>query len=113
MPPSADSAIRITVLDDRRSEECQVGCGIDWASPETMALVSQRIKDAFGDRVEIEYLNMFQTETSLDMLQWKEVIQNKNLLSPLLLLNGQLRLSGPFDIRQLVEAIEVETEIGI
>ncbi|MBA7696303.1 hypothetical protein ES703_104948 [subsurface metagenome] len=45
-------------------------------------------------------------------MEWKEVIKNKGLLLPLLLLNGKLRISGQFDIRQLLDTIEVEIEIG-
>ncbi len=48
----------------------------------------------------------------LDALEWKEIIKNKNLSLPLLLVNGQPRVSGEFDIRQLLDAIEVEIEIG-
>ena len=107
------SSVQITVLDDRRTEECQAGCGIDWASPEAIALANQQIKDRFGDRMKMEYLNLSRTEATGDVLHWKEVIQNKNLLLPLLLLNGHLRISGQFDIRQLLDTIEAEIEIGI
>jgi len=32
---------------------------------------------------------------------------------PLLLVNGRLRIAGQFDVRQIVDAIEAEMEIGI
>ena len=53
------------------------------------------------------------TAANPDMLKWKDEIRNKNLLLPLLLVNGHLRISGPFDIRQLMDAIEFETEMRI
>ena len=112
MPHLSKPAIQITVLDDRRPDECQAGCGIDWASPEEVALANQRIKERFGDRVKMEYLNMSGTDANNDMQRWKETIQKRNLLLPLLLLNGNLRISGQFDIRQMLDAIEVEIELG-
>ena len=113
MPPLDKSTIQITVLDDRHTEECGAGCGIDWSLPESLALASQQAKERFGDKVKLEYLNMSRTAANRDMLKWKEEIRNKNLLLPLLILNGHLRISGPFDIRQLMDTIEFETEIGI
>lgn len=113
MPPSAEPTIQITVLDDRRSEECEAGCGMDWSSPESQTLARQRIKDGFGDRVKIEYLNLSGTEARAEMLKWRGVIQTGNLALPLLLLDGHLRIAGPFDLRQLIETIEIEAEMGI
>jgi disulfide oxidoreductase YuzD len=111
MPPLDKPTIQITILDDSHTEECQAGCSIDWSSSESLALARQQVKERFGDRVKIEYLNMSRTATNRDMLQWREEIRNKNFLLPLLLLNGQLRISGPFDFRQLMDTIEVEVEV--
>ncbi len=111
MPLLDKPTIQITVLDDRHIEECGAGCSIDWSSPESLALAHQQVKERFGDRVKIEYLNMSRTAANHDMLQWREEIRNKNFLLPLLLLNGQLRISGPFDFRQLLDSIEVEVEV--
>ncbi|MFC2020171.1 hypothetical protein ACFLU1_00015 [Chloroflexota bacterium] len=103
--------INITILDDSRSEECEAGCGIDWSSPEVLTLASQRIKDGFGDKILLEYLDLAEAAANSDMLGWKGEIENKNLSVPLLLLNGHLRISGLFDIRQLLDTIEVEIEM--
>ena len=93
-------------------EKCDVGCGEDWSSPETLALAEQRIKDRFGDKIQLQYLDLSQTMPNHEALEWNEVIKNKNLSLPLLLINGQPRISGLFDIRQLLDTIEVEIEMG-
>ena len=111
MPSLVKGTMKIIIVDDIRQQECDAGCGIDWSSPETIALASQRIKDRFGDKIQLAYLDLSKAANH-DTLEWNQAIKDKNLSLPLLLLNGQLRLSGQFDIRQLMDAIEAEMEIG-
>jgi disulfide oxidoreductase YuzD len=108
--------IQITIINDSRRQECEAECGIDWSSPEAVALASQRIKERFGDkrdRIELAYLDLSKDVTNPEGLAWNEAVKNRNLSFPLLLINGQLRISGRFDIRQLLDVIEVEIEIGV
>ena len=105
-------AIQITIIGDSLQEKCDAGCGEDWSSPETLALARQRIKDRFGDKIQLQYLDLSKAIANHDALEWNEVIKNKNLSLPLLLINGQPRISGLFDIRQLLDTIEAEIEIG-
>ena len=109
----SENKIQITIINDSSKEECEAGCGTDWSSPEAMALASQRIKDRFGEEIQIKYLDLSEDVSSPDALKWSEVISDKNLSLPLLLINGQIRISGKFDIRQLLEAVEVEIELGV
>jgi hypothetical protein len=44
--------------------------------------------------------------------QWHGEIRSKGLSVPLLLINGRLRVAGQFDIRQIIDAVEAEMEIG-
>jgi len=105
-------AIQITIIGDSSQGECDAGCGEYWSSPEALALAEQRIKDRFGDKIQLQYLDLPKAVPNHDALEWSEVIKNKNLLLPLLIINGQLRISGLFDICQLLDTIEVEIEIG-
>ena len=111
--PLSDNDIKITIIDGSRQEVCEAECGTDWSSPEAVALASQRIKERFGEDIPIEYLELSKDAANQDVQEWNEVIESKNLSLPVLLLNGQLRISGQFDIRQLLDTIEVEKEIGI
>ncbi len=111
MPPLVRHAIQITIVDDSKGEKCNAHCGVDWSSAEAIALASQRIKDRFGGKIQLEYLDLSKPMTTRRALELNRQIRNKNLSLPLLLINGQLRISGQFDIRQLLDAIDAEMEI--
>ena len=112
MPPLIRHTIQITIIDDSRQEKCDASCGADWPSPEIIALANQRIKDRFGDKIQLEYLDLSKATASKDASEWSRTTKDKNLSLPLLLIDGNLRISGQFDIRQLLDAIEAELEIG-
>ena len=103
--------IQITIVDDSKVEKCDAHCGVDWSSAEVIALASQRIKDRFGDKIQLEYLDLSKPIINHRALELSQQVKDKNLSLPLLVLNGQSRISGQFNIRQLVDAIEVEVEI--
>lgn len=103
--------IRITIADDRSREQCEANCGMDWSTPETVNLARQGIKEKFGDRVTLEYLDLAQPDPNRYTLELKQQVKDNSRLLPLLLINGQTRISGQFDIRRLIDVIEVEIEI--
>ncbi len=105
--------VQITIINDPARQECDASCGTDWSSPEAIALAEQRIKERFGDAIPITYFDLAGDTAGKDVLDWNDEINSKNLSLPLLLLNGQLRISGRFDIRQLLDIIEVQMEIGV
>ncbi len=104
--------IQIVILDDSKGEQCDAECGIDWSSAEAIALASRQIKDRFGEEIKLEYVDLAQLAVHPHALELSQKIKNKNLLLPLLLINGETRISGQFDIRQLLDSIEAEREIG-
>jgi disulfide oxidoreductase YuzD len=108
----AEATIHITILNNTRKQECDAACGEDWSLPETIALANQRIKDRFGDRAKLEYLDLPGSAGNQKILEWNRLIKNKNLSLPLLLVNGEIRISGQFDIRQLLDVVDAEIEIG-
>ena len=106
------SVVKITILGDDSQGECDASCGIDWTLPESVPFAVERIKERFGEDILLEYLNMAENKTRRFVQEWTETVKDKNLSLPLLLLNGQLRISGQFDIRQLLDVIEIERELG-
>lgn len=111
MLPLNRHAIQITIVDDSKGEKCDAHCGVDWSSVEAISLANKVIKDRFGDRVKLEYLDLSQPATNHHALELGQEVRNKDLSLPLLLINGKPRISGQFDIRQLLDAIDAETEI--
>ena len=103
--------IQIVIVDDSKTKNCDVNCGVDWSSVEAITLANQRIKARFGDSVQLEYINLSQPVTGHNALELKQRIRNENLSLPLLVINGGTRISGQFDIRMLLDAIDAEMEI--
>ena len=104
--------MQITVIDDSKAEKCEVHCGIDWSSKEAITLINQRIKERFGGRVKLEYLDLSKPRTGR-ALELNQLVKDENRPLPLLVINGQPRISGQFDIRHLLDAIDAEMEIGV
>ena len=103
--------IQVAIVDDSNDERCEAQCGMNWSSAEVISLATERIKDRFGDGIQLKYLNLSQPVTNHHALELNQEIKNKNLSLPLLVINGQPRISGQFDIRQLLDTIETEVEI--
>ncbi len=103
--------IQVTIVDDSQGVKCDALCGVDWSSTEAISLATERIKDRFGDRIQLEYLDLSKPITNQHVLELSQQVRDKDLPLPLLVIDGQPRISGQFDIRQLVDAIEVEVEI--
>ena len=103
--------IKIIIVDDSQDKKCDAGCGVDWASTEAVTLAGQRIRDKFGDRVRLEYFNLSETTNYRHALELNQRINDLSL--PLLLINGEPRISGQFDIRLLLDAIDAEMEMKL
>ena len=112
MQPLRENTVQITIINDSRRVECEANCGTDWSSPDSLALASQRIRERFGEEIEPAYIDLAEDTSSRDALKWSKEISDKDLSLPLLLINGQVRISGQFDIRQLLDTVEVEKELG-
>ena len=105
------SKYRITIIDDSKGEKCEAHCGTDWSSPEAVALATKRIKDRFGDQIQLEYLDLSQPLANDHALKLAQQVRDNNLPLPLLIINGQPKISGQFDIHLLLDAVDAELEI--
>ncbi len=103
--------MQITVIDDGKTEKCEVRCGIDWSLKENFTLINRRIKERFGGRVKLEYLDLSKSGTGR-ALELNQLVKDGNLPLPLLVINDEPRISGQFDIRHLLDAIDADMEIG-
>ena len=111
MPPLIKHIIQITIVDDSKGEKCDAHCGVDWSSAEVIALASSRIKERFGNRIRLNYLDLSKPLTNQDVVELNQKIGKEKLPLPLLVINGQPRISGQFDIHLLLDAIDAEIEI--
>ena len=107
----AKDTVEVTVIDDSTIAKCEAACGVNWSLPESIALARQGIKERFGGKVALNYLDLTKTTASQGVTQWQELIKKEKLALPLLLIGGKTRISGEFDIRQLLDVIEAEMEM--
>ena len=103
--------VQVTIVDDSEGEKCEVHCGVDWSSVEAITLASQRIKDGFGNKIQLEYLDLSKSIANRHAVELFPGTKNKGLSLPLLLINGKPRISGQFDMRLLLDAINAELEL--
>ena len=111
MLPVIKHTIQVTIVDDSTGEKCDAHCGVDWSSVEAITLANQQIKDRFGDKIQLEYVDLSKPVANHHSLELGQEIRNNNLSLPLLLINGEPRISGQFDIRLLLDAIDAEVEV--
>lgn len=101
--------IQATIVADSRFKPCVAECGMDWSAVGAITLAKMRIKERFGDRAQLDYIDLPQATDSQRIRELKSKIQDLPL--PLLLINGHPRIYGEFDIRRLLDAIEAEMEM--
>jgi glutaredoxin len=104
--------IRVTIINGSSGPDCDAACGTDWSLSESLNLARHRIKERFEGDIELEYLDVAADE-SAEGGEWIRKIDKNSLSTPLLVLNGQVRISGNFDIRQMLDVIEAEMEMGV
>ncbi len=90
-------ALQILIIDNDYGTLCQTKCGTDWSSPDVRTRVTKELKERYEDRIKIEY-----TKAAV----------NHSGEGSILMMNGQIRLTGQFDKLQLIEIIETELELG-
>jgi disulfide oxidoreductase YuzD len=105
------SIVEINIIDDASRRDCNIDCGTDWSSREAVALAEQQIKSRFGMETQLEYTDLSLTAHGHQAAQWRQIIREKGLSVPLLLINGQVRIAGQFDVRQIIDAVEAEMEM--
>ena len=107
-----EATIEISIIDESSRRDCDAGCGTEWSSPDAVALATRQIENRFGSEVRLEYSDLSRGAVDQQALEWRQAIRERNLSVPLLLINGRLRVAGQFDVRQIVDAVEAEMEIG-
>ena len=101
-------SIKVLIVDDSHAVECSAECGFDWSLAGNRDLAEQQIKARFGGGVQLEYFDLSRPTVNDTALEWQR--KARDLPSPLLVINGKPRISGQFDIRMLLDAVEAAME---
>lgn len=99
-------AVRLTVVGGSRAPLCQANCGADWSQPETLSQARLALQARFGGRVRIDYVD---AERNKDRLKLPAGENDY----PLLMVDGNIRLSGQFDLRQVTDIAEAQLEMAV
>lgn len=102
--------LKIFIVDDRHRVGCDGACaadGTDWSAA-TLDLARQRIKAKFTSEVELEYVDLSTIRGNQAHELSKKITE---VPLPLLVVNGETRVTGHFDLRTLLNVIETELEI--
>ena len=105
--------IEVTIINDPARQDCDVSCGTDWSLSDSRELAEEQVTNRFGEEVQLTFLDLAGMEEIGSLSEWRDKIIKENLSVPLLLLNGHLRIAGNFDVRQVLDMIEAELEIGV
>lgn len=97
--------LRIEIVTDSTQPLCKVDCGTDWSQPGAIENARSVLKERFGDRVRLEHIDVSRHRGMRRKL-------GKGVNFPLLLADGQIRLSGQFELRQVIDTAEASLEIG-
>jgi len=100
--------IQVTIFDNTGETQCS-GCYRIGRSLEEIAVVTQHLKRRYGDEVEVEYIDLVESESG-DVM---EQIRAQNLPLPVVAINGVLRLAGSVEYREIMEVIDTLKEVGL
>ena len=97
--------LRVVIVNNSKSVYCKEGCGWDWSKPEHLKLASERLGSRYGAEVQLEYVDVAGSDEKPGEAGEVERF-------PRLFINGKMKIAGDFDMRMLLDAVEVESEIG-
>ncbi len=99
--------LEIIIADQRGAETCTAGCGLDWSRPDSVILARDQIQARFKLAADIRYCDLSDPIARPGL---KERLQGH--VYPVLVINNRVRVSGRFDMRMLLDAVDTELEIA-
>lgn len=102
--------MRVSVFLEKGGGICDASCGMDWSLPENRQLAVQRLKDRFGPKAAIEFVELSDPARAHEYSEVRDRIRREHLYLPLLMVGGTVKVAGPFDLRMLSDMVETEIE---
>ncbi len=101
--------LKVEIVDSSQAEKCEGTCGMNWSLPESVSLAKERLRQKYGKTVSLQYLNLSLPEISEKTKPLAESFPT--LPMPILLINGQPKIWGDFDLRMLLDMVETEMDV--
>lgn len=102
--------IQALIVFDSTAKSCEAACGLNWADANNLNILKKRLKERLGDRIAVEFLDV-SVESDRER-QIKTEIVLENLTLPVLFVDRTVRISGEFDMRQVLDAVEAAIELS-
>lgn len=103
--------LSVVVFHDRSQEACDVACGMDWSLADNRRQADERLKERFGPGVEVRYVDLSDHKAPAEYRELMDKVRRDKLSTPVLVVNGKVRISGYFDIRMMVDMADAGTEM--
>ena len=102
--------IQVTILGDSSAPSCEGDCGINWLKPEHQASAIKELAARFGDEVRVKFVDISAVLKKSEDRKLVQRVRQENLALLALLINGNTRIPGNFDLRMLLDIVDAETE---
>lgn len=105
--------ITVAIYEQKdNAKMCSESCGVNWLTPEPQREARERLRQAYGDSVNIEFFDLDIPSIREKHGEWLTRVKEEHLLLPLLVINGEVRINGFFDVRMLFDMVEAEGELA-
>ncbi len=109
---SPTSTMEVVVVEHREmGKPCTEGCGTDWLVEENQRLAHEIVQRAFGPGVSLRFVNLAEPAAQEANRELMERVRSEGLPLPALLINGEVKIAGYFDLRMLNDMIDVAREL--
>ncbi|MBI4333701.1 MAG: hypothetical protein HY673_20755 [Chloroflexi bacterium] len=102
--------IEVTVLVDSAAPSCEGDCVMDWLKPENQAVARRELARKHGDGAAVDFVDIRASSPGAPRAGLVRQTLAGNPRFPALLLNGNPRIAGPFDLRMLLDMVETEMD---
>lgn len=105
--------MEVLIFEHREAgKPCSEACGTDWLNEENQKLAQESISRRFGEEVNLRFYNLADPGVREQFPEILHKVENEGLYLPLLVINGEVKISGYFDLRMLLDMVEVAGEVS-
>ncbi len=102
--------LEVSIIFGKEAGACDAGCGTDWSLPENIAAARNDVSSKFGPRVALSFCNLSFSSDCRVPEDLSRLIAAGSIMLPLLVIEGEARITGYFDLRMMRDVIEAEME---
>ncbi|MDP2719172.1 MAG: hypothetical protein Q8P44_04980 [Dehalococcoidia bacterium] len=102
--------MQVTILINSANPWCESDCAINWSKGEEQTAAISRAKQRFGDDVLLEFIDVADNPDLPRVILLARGTATREMPFSTLMINGETRISGPFDTRMLMDMIETEQD---